>query len=163
MKSNIKILDACCGSRSDQPKTIRMCGLEWMTENLSGFGGTEIDGRWYYTWYEAMKAAKQLGNGWRLPTSKEFEALCKAKITRDDERKGCLFAGKLFLPTSGYREYPYGSVPFVGFSGWYWSSSPCSRGGRFAQYLYFYAGGVDTEFCTYRMHGFSVRCVRDIK
>ena len=29
-----------------------MPGLEWMTENLQGFGGTEIDGRTYYTWEE---------------------------------------------------------------------------------------------------------------
>lgn len=63
--------EAC---ESTKPRTIILPGLphlEWMTENLSGFGGTEVDGRWYYTYNEAVAAVKQLGNGWRLMTRGE--------------------------------------------------------------------------------------------
>ncbi len=142
-----------------------MPDLEWMTENLSGFGGTEIDGRWYYTWDEAMAAAEQLGNGWRLPTRSEMVDLGS---TWDDERKGRWFGGNhdtdhkgsLFFPASGYRSYPSGALVLVGMAGNYWFSSPQS-GRTGAGNLGFNSGIVNPLYSSYRAFGFTVRCVRN--
>ena len=158
---------------SDTPSTIilpGMPGLEWMTENLSGFGGTEIDGRWYYTWDEAMAAAEQLGNGWRLPTRGELVDLDDLGSTWDDERKGRWFggnhhtdhSGSLFLPASGHRGYTSGDLWGVGTHGYAWSSSPTS-GSTYAGYLGFYSALVYPLTNDSRAYGFPVRCVRNVK
>ncbi len=139
-----------------------MPNLEWMTENLSGHGGTEIDGNWYYTWPQAMDAAAELGDGWRLPTREEFEQLVDAGSTWDDERKGRVFGWELFLPAAGYLHREAGAVSRVGTEGNYWSSSPYSPE-VYAGYLRFYSGGVHPVNATSRASGLSVRCVREIK
>ncbi len=79
--------------------------LEWMAENLTGHGGTEVNGRWYYTWDQAMAAAAELGDGWRLPTREEFKKLCELGSTWDEEMRGRWFGGKLFLEAAGYLNY----------------------------------------------------------
>lgn len=118
--------------------------LEWMTENLQGYGGTEIDGRWYYTWEEAMAAVKQLGDGWRLPTQEEFRQLNVLGRTWDNKRKGRWFGGNhntnhegsLFLDAAGNIN---------------------------GAYLNFNSGNVNPLNNTSRANGLSVRCVRTIK
>lgn len=132
-------------------------GLEWMTENLSGFGGTEIDGNTYYTWDEAIVAAGQLGDGWRLPTDEEQEALCKLGSTWDDDRKGRWFGGGLFLDAVGAR-YSTG-LSYVGTLGYYWSSSSEIN---LTGYLWFSSDRV-SQYYSGRAIGFSVRCVRDVE
>lgn len=144
--------------------------LEWMTENLQGFGGTEIDGRWYYNYDEAEEAVKQLGDGWRLPTRGEWEALCDLGSTWDATRKGRWFggnhatdhAGSLFLPAAGHFRWDTGAMTDVGKDGYYWSSSrsymPADAAGGFG----FNSALVDPMggyYCTSR---FSVRCVREM-
>ncbi len=146
----------------EMPPTVRLCGLEWMADNLTGHGGTEVDGRWYYTWDEAMAAAKELGDGWRLPTQDEFQALAEAGSVWDDERKGRLFGGKLFLEAAGYLSCGTGAVADVASNGYYWSSSPF-YGGVNAGYLGFISGGVIPLYYGSRAYGFSVRCVREIE
>ncbi|MDE5709169.1 MAG: hypothetical protein K2I32_06970 [Alistipes sp.] len=162
-------------SKADEksPSTIILPGmpdLEWMTENLSGFGGTEIDGRWYYTYDEAEEAVKQLGNGWRLSIDDEFVALDKLGSTWDDERKGRWFGGNhhtdhegsLFFPASGFRNITSGDLWGVGTYGYAWFSSPTS-GSTFAGCLVFYSSYVDPLGNYYRAYGLAVRCVRDVK
>ena len=147
-----------------------MPDLEWMTENLSGFGGTEIDGRTYYTYDEAVEAVKQLGNGWRLPTRDEFVQLDKLGSTWDDERKGRWFGGNhhtdhegsLFFPASGFRNITSGDLWGVGTYGYAWSYSPTS-GSTYAGCLVFYSSYVDPLGNYYRAYGLAVRCVRDVK
>ncbi len=148
-----------------------MPGLEWMTENLQGFGGTEIDGRTYYTWEEAMAAAEQLGDGWRLPTREEFEKLCDLGSTWDDDRKGRWFGGNhdtdhkgsLFFPAAGYRHRGTGALAVVGAEGVVWSSSSYAAGSHFAGLLWFRSGYVGPLSLSHRAHAFSVRCVRNVK
>ena len=105
----------------EKAKTIILPGiphLEWMTENLTGHGGTEIDGCWYYTYEQAEEAVKQLGDGWRLPTRGEMLDLDDLGSTWDDERKGRWFGGNhatdhegsLFLEAAGYRLHCDGSL-----------------------------------------------------
>ena len=149
---------------------IELCGLLWDTENLA-IGGYEKDGHHYYTWHEAIEAARSVGK--RLPTREEWVALCDLGSTWDDELKGRWFGGNhdsdhkgsLFLPIAGlssskglgYRTKMIGTST----SGYYWSSSPTYGGGNFAGGLNFYSGGVNPLNNNSRANGFSVRCVRD--
>nr|DAX37748.1 MAG TPA: Fibrobacter succinogenes major paralogous domain [Caudoviricetes sp.] len=159
------------GSVSDpESDPIELCGLLWDTENLA-IGGYEKDGRHYYTWDEAMEAARSVGK--RLPTREEWTALCDLGSTWDDELKGRWFGGNhdsdhkgsLFLPIAGlssskglgYRTKMIGTST----SGYYWSSSPGYGSSNYAVNLYFRSGFVYPLNYFNRANGFSVRCVRD--
>ena len=165
MRNGARMTDAATLSTIILPG---MPHLEWMTENLSGYGGTEVDGRWYYSWEEAMEAAKQLGNGWRLPTIGEMADLNDLGSEWQEEDPhglpGRLFGGGLFLEATGYRHNVTGALASVGASGYAWSSS--SFGGtvpRDGGYLYFSATWVSPLNRNARSFGFPVRCVRNIK
>ena len=143
--------------------------LEWMTENLMGHGGTEIDGRWYYTYDEAEEAVKQLGDGWRLPTRGEMLDLDDLGSTWDDERKGRWFGGNhatdhegsLFIPATGCRHRESGALACVGTDGYAWSSSSSYAGSNYASYLHFNSSSVFPLNTNSRAYGFPVRCVRN--
>ena len=145
---------------------IELCGLLWDTENLT-IGGYEKDGHHYYTWHEAMEAARSVGK--RLPTREEWEALCDLGSTWDDERKGRWFGGNhdsdhkgsLFLPAAGLRYSNSGELASTSSYGYYWSSSPGYGSSYYAVNLYFYSGNVSPMDSGSRAFGFSVRCVRD--
>lgn len=154
-------------SASDpESDSIELCGLLWDTENLA-IGGYEKDGRHYYTWDEAMEAARSVGK--RLPTRYEWEELCDLGSTWDDELKGRWFGGNhdsdhkgsLFLPAAGLRHSSSGELANASSNGYYWSSSPYYRGLSHAGYLYFNSGFVNPLDNYSRAYGFSVRCVRD--
>ena len=150
--------------------SIELCGLLWDRDNLI-IGGYEKDGHHYYTWQEAMEAARSVGK--RLPTQYEWVALCDLGSTWDDELKGRWFGGNhdsdhkgsLFLPIAGlssskglgYRTKMIGTST----SGYYWSSSPGYGSSYYAVNLYFYSGNVSPMDSGSRAFGFSVRCVRD--
>ena len=145
---------------------IELCGLLWDRDNLT-IGGYEKNGRHYYTWQEAMGAARSVGK--RLPTREEWKALCDLGSTWDDERKGRWFGGNhdsdhkgsLFLPAAGLRGNGSGELAGTSSNGYYWSSSPSYGGYSYAGNLYFYSGNVYPLSSNYRAYGFSVRCVRD--
>ena len=151
------------GSVSD---SIELCGLLWDTENLA-IGGYEKDGHHYYTWQEAMEAAKSVGK--RLPTREEWKALCDLGSTWDDERKGRWFGGNhdsdhkgsLFLPAAGLRYSNSGELASTSSYGYYWSSSMDDGISYYAVNLYFSSGTVFPQDRGIRTFSFSVRCVRD--
>ena len=146
--------------------SIELCGLLWDTENLA-IGGYEKDGHHYYTWDEAMEAARSVGK--RLPTREEWVALCDLGSTWDDELKGRWFGGNhdsdhkgsLFLPAAGLRYSNSGELASTSSYGYYWSSSPGYGSYGLAGSLSFYSGGVGPLDNNGRAYGFSVRCVRD--
>lgn len=153
--------------RRDAPSApIELCGLLWDRDNLS-IGGYEKNGHHYYTWEDAMDAAKSVGK--RFPTRKEWKALCDLGSTWDDERKGRWFGGNhdtdhkgsLFLPAAGLRGSSSGELASTSSGGYYWSSSPNYGGSNSAGSLYFYSGNVSPLYTYNRAFGFSVRCVRD--
>ena len=155
------------GSVSDpESDSIELCGLLWDTENLA-IGGYEKDGHHYYTWHEAMEAARSVGK--RLPTREEWVALCDLGSTWDDELKGRWFGGNhdsdhkgsLFMPAAGLRNINSGELACTSSSGYYWSSSPYYGGNNNAGNLNFNSGNVNPLNSNNRAYGFSVRCVRD--
>ena len=144
-----------------------LCGLLWDTENLT-IGGYEKDGHHYYTWHEAMEAARSVGK--RLPTREEWEALCDLGSTWDDERKGRWFGGNhdsdhkgsLFLPAAGWRSfYNSDKLANTNIDGLYWSSFLDYVDSSYAGYFSFYSGCVYSPGTHDSAFGFSVRCVRD--
>ena len=154
-------------SASDpESDSIELCGLLWDTENLA-IGGYEKNGRHYYTWQEAIDAARSVGK--RLPTREEWVALCDLGSTWDDELKGRWFGGNhdsdhkgsLFLPAAGLRYSNSGELASTSSYGYYWSSSPGYGSYGLAGSLSFYSGGVGPLDNKGRAYGFSVRCVRD--
>ncbi len=154
-------------SASDpESDSIELCGLLWDTENLT-IGGYEKDGRHYYTWQEAIDAARSVGK--RLPTRDELKALYYLNSTWDDERKGRWFGGNhdsdhkgsLFLPAAGLLYSNSGELAYTSSNGYYWSSAPNYGGRRYAGILYFSSGSVGPLYNINRAYGFSVRCVRD--
>lgn len=152
--------------KKEYPQSIELCGLLWDTENLA-IGGYEKDGHHYYTWQEAMDAAKAVGK--RLPSCQEWKALCDLGSTWDDELKGRWFGGNhnsdhkgsLFLPAAGLRNYNSGELANTSSYGYYWSSSPNYGGNNNAGYLGFYSGFVYPLDNNIRAYGFSVRCVQN--
>lgn len=145
---------------------IELCGLLWDTENLA-IGGYEKDGHHYYTWHEAIEAARSVGK--RLPTQYEWVALCDLGSTWDDDLKGRWFGGNhdsdhkgsLFLPAAGLLYSNSGELAYTSSNGYYWSSAPNYGGRRYAGILYFSSGSVGPLYNINRAYGFSVRCVRD--
>lgn len=149
---------------------IELCGLLWDTENLA-VGGYEKNGHHYYTWEDAMDAAKSVGK--RLPTRKEWKALCDLGSTWDDELKGRWFGGNhdtdhkgsLFLPAAGFgysNDLGYcAKLAGTSLTGYYWSSSMDDERGDYAGSLHLGLIGVSPIHFSNRAYGFSVRCVRD--
>lgn len=56
---------------------IELCGLLWDTENLT-IGGYAKDGHHYYTWHEAMEAARSVGK--RLPTPGGMDGIMRSRL-----------------------------------------------------------------------------------
>lgn len=157
--------------RRDAPSdSIELCGLLWDTENLT-IGGYKKDGHHYYTWEDAMDAAKSVGK--RLPTRKEWKALCDLGSTWDDELKGRWFGGNhdtdhkgsLFLPAAGFgysNDLGYcAKLAGTSLTGYYWSSSMDDERGDYAGSLHLGSIGVSPLEINLITLGFSVRCVRD--
>lgn len=152
--------------KKEYPQSIELCGLLWDRENLA-IGGYEKDGHHYYSWQEAMDAARSVGK--RLPTWEELKALCDLGSTWDDELKGRWFGGNhnsdhkgsLFLPAAGLRSYNSGELAYTSSNGYYWSSSPNYGVSNNAGYLYFSSGYVSPLGNGNRAYGFSVRCVQN--
>ena len=108
-----------------------------------------------------------MGNGWRMPTTEEFQALGNAvntAWTKVNNVYGMLCTDKkdssktLFFPNAGLCAND--SVNYVGFHGYYWSSSFNSSYVSDARLLYFNPNGsVYWGGYYFRSYGFAVRGV----
>lgn len=151
---------------SQDHDSIDLCGLLWDKENIS-VGGAEKDGHHYFTWAEAMEAAKKQGK--RLPTADEWKALCGLGSTWDEKLKGRWFGGNhntdhkgsIFLPALDYNRRA--TVPanhILGPCGFYWAFSRGDWHG-YAYNLNFDCDIVNVNL-GFTNNLFSVRLVRDI-
>ena len=114
----------------------------------------------FFTYEEAMERFGEPDeDGWRLPTKKELEALCKYPYEFDKDSKQGIFDRRLYLPAAGLR-HCNGDVHHVGSYSYYWSSTP--KGSEEAWYLFFDSGEVYMDSYS-RCFGRPVRLVRDAK
>lgn len=126
-----------------------------------------------YNFADAVAEVAKLGDGWRLPTGEELQALVdnctKNMETRKDgtgaDITGCCFTGatdgyadkSIFLPVAGY-DVGDGRKN-AGYRGYYWSSTEMFA--DFVNLLRFDEDfGAEVGFDN-RSHGLSVRAVRD--
>ena len=115
--------------------------------------------------------------GWRVPDggdngiwSKALGSSSSFEDAFDDTNKGMNFSGKfgsastIWYPASSYRSGDDGSFSYVGGYGSYWSASPYIRVSYCAYAMYFddYGRVYPSEY-GYRVHGQSVRCIRESK
>ena len=154
-------------------------GKRWMIQNLN----LQVDDSWcydnvpanctkygrLYTWEAAKEACAELGNGWRLPTDKEWREMAKKYGGADDDasdRGKAAYQALIDGGSSGFAaqlggwRLRGGGFDSAGTNGYYWSSSP--SGSSIAWYYYFYRGnGQLYRYYSTRDHGHSVRCLQD--
>ncbi len=98
-------------------------------------------------------------NGYRVPTSAEWENERKSWITNNPD--GAL-ASPLKLPMAGYRFPKGGYLINIGFNGRYWSSSPAYNNTESSQLFFSSFDDDDGDiFSVERAAGASVRCIKD--
>ena len=135
--------------------TSKLAGVEIAAEDY-------IEGdKKHFTWDEAMEAVEELGNGWRLPTRKEWSLICEEfGCDEDGKLSGGLLAKNLNLKANGWKDYGNGSLYGSGSNGYWWSSTAYNTTNRY--YLYYNtSNGLYSGNYYYRYYGLSVRLVRD--
>jgi uncharacterized protein (TIGR02145 family) len=131
-----------------------------------------------YNWFAAMSACNDLGSGWRLPDTTDWNALIEAvggrgiagtKLKSKTDWKldnknntpvGTDVFGFSALP-GGYRNiYEY---EYVGYYGYWWSATDIAAGFGFNAYIRTmgYYGELVGLSNSNKDLGFSVRCIRD--
>jgi uncharacterized protein (TIGR02145 family) len=96
-------------------------------------------------------------SGYRLPTEAEWE---EERLSWSSNNSAGAIATPLKLPMAGYRDYWYGSLTVVGFSGYYWCSSV--SGGVFPRSLNFSSSAAEFNVnVNYQALGYPVRCIKD--
>ena len=103
--------------------------------------------------------------GWRVPDGGENGVWSNARFddtTYDSVNKGISFSisspSTTWYPASGWLNCNDGSLEWVGYFGFYWSTSPSSKN---AYCMYFGSDVVNLSCICSRAYGYSVRCVRD--
>jgi len=155
------------------------------TSNISGesnpeyqwaFGGNESNVATYgllYTWYAATDTRNVCPAGWHVPTNVEFTTLMtylggdtiagrKLKETgtthwASPNTGATNETGFTALP-GGYHGYE-GSYNFMGYTGYFWSSTEVDANNAWYRGLY-YNGSYDHNLSTSKMVGFAVRCIK---
>ncbi len=113
-------------------------GLIWQRCSLgqSWSGSTCVGSAGVYTWQSALQAARDLGNGWRVPNFKELQSLV------EEACYGPAINEALFPATVG---------------SYYWTSSPYAYNGNYAWIVRFDYGGSGNDGKGYNYY---VRVVR---
>ena len=109
-------------------------------------------------------ATSKWGNGWRMPTRKEFEEMvlyCDWKYTKVDGRWGVMFTSSrngesIFLPATGHKEGSEHYEP--NGCGSYWTSTP---GENMSAHSYSYGAALGEMGRSGRCFGLAVRPVLD--
>lgn len=96
---------------------------------------------------------KALGNGWKMPTETEWEAIVESQNMANP---ATAFASVLKLPASGYRSAS-GALTFVGTRGYYSSATTSSTGSK---YLYIGTTIANPSAGAPRGQASAVRCLK---
>jgi uncharacterized protein (TIGR02145 family) len=123
-----------------------------------------------YNWYAVSDSRGLAPEGWHVPSNDEWTVLTdnlgsgyKIKDTygwtsNGNETKSTNSSGFSGLP-GGDRSY-VGSFDFIGYHGYWWSSTEGNTNNAWSRTLNYRYGFVD-GFTNHKGNGFSVRCLRD--
>jgi len=106
---------------------------------------------------DPCKAA--LGNGWRVPTSDEWQAIITTENLTDIT---AAFNSNLKLTVAGSRSGVGGGFTSVGQRGYYWSSTPSPSNANYGKYLFYSNISMNANAGASRSQGTSVRCIKGI-
>ena len=124
-------------------------------EQFIEFGKAQIgcysindNGNYLYNWYAVNDEKGLAPDGWKIPTDKEWGKL-----------KEQLLEKPIY---NGYREGSDGNYYSIGYNGYFWSSTESNSNIAWRRDLDFNNSDVARNLNT-KTHGFSVRCVKEIK
>ena len=105
-------------------------------------------GSYLYNWYAVNDKRNMCPKGWKIPTDEKWNKL-KTQLKEN--------------PTyAGYRDNSNGNYYHVGSSGYFWSSTETNSYDVWSRNLYYDNSDV-YRYPNTKAHGFSVRCVKEIK
>lgn len=160
-------------------RSIQIGGLTWLADNLNlnvdGASSCFLNHEAYcdrfgklYNWLGAQDACAKLGEGWRLPSLQEWEALCLNYDPAGNLDKGSakvfqalLKGGKSGLEARGGGYFtPEGGFMGVYYDAAYWTSSPTNG---LESYEIVFLGHEKRTFkaIAERAYALSCRCVRN--
>ena len=102
--------------------SVRIGNLIWMSHNLQmpadPDNGIYVEnGETYFTWDAAMKTAKEYGNGWRLPSRKDWGRL--SRFCGGDRKAGVHLKAKTGWPGDGGLDtYGFNAIPTGYYDTW---------------------------------------------
>jgi uncharacterized protein (TIGR02145 family) len=126
-----------------------------------------------YNWYTVADPRNVCPTGWHVPTDADWTVLTdylggetvaggKMKTTsgwQSPNTSATNESGFSGLP-GGYRFYYDGSFSFVGYYGFWWSSSESSTASAWSRDLVYAYGNADRTYFN-KQNGLAVRCLRD--
>jgi hypothetical protein len=140
-------------------------GWYWQFNRMQGYkyDGTTVTPAWTITsivensdWIAANDpCALELGTGWRLPTSTEWNNVV---VIGGWENWNGPWNSALKIHAAGWLQYSDGLLFYRGLNGRYWSSS--QSGNSYGWYMYFASGDCSMDLYL-KPVGFTGRCLRD--
>ncbi|MDD3875869.1 MAG: FISUMP domain-containing protein, partial [Bacteroidales bacterium] len=150
-------------------RTVRIGTQTWMTENLNYstgnswcFNNNSSNCNTYGRLYDWNTARSVCPSGWHLPSKSDFEALLSNVGGSDSNAYHALKDGGSsgFSALFGGWRHHDGHFYYIGYYGYWWSSS--ERDASNAWNLYMYSSNQDASMSSYSKElGFSVRCLKN--
>ena len=173
--------DPFMGSSSITSDILAVSTGTWTITSGGSTANAEANPMTFYTemllpsgsWASTKTAYDPCPAGWRVPEGGDNDVWAKAlgktkdvNVPLDYTNRGINCTGAfggdetIWYPCSGYRNYSYGSLSYVGHNGYYWSCSPDESYHTSAYVLYF-EGSVYLSSVNVRDYGCPVRCLKE--
>ena len=114
-----------------------------------------------YNWFAVTDKRGLAPEGWRIPNKDDWNFMQNIKMPDDNNLSiGSKLKEKAFVP-AGYCDVKGGFANIFN-TGYWWLSTSNDEKTAWYTYLFYYKSSVNLTTCD-KHHGFSVRCVKDIK
>ena len=117
--------------------------IEFGEKEIGAYCITEKD-KYLYNWFAVNDDRKLAPKDWKIPTDNEWNSLEKELLKPD---------------YAGYR-HGYGHYYYMGYGGYFWSSTEVSSNNAWSRELDYDSSGVYRSFYN-KKDGFSVRCIEE--